>query len=260
MGARGQVTVFVAIGVIILLAGGIYLAAYTDLFSSRSGANEDTEGKPLETYLSSCLEQSLLVGIKSIAQSGFYANPDDSRAAYIDAPAPINRIYIGSDQGNILIPDESALATELAKATSIALPKCLNGLRTFEDQGYRLQIPAEENLSVEVMLGSDQVTARLDMPFEFTYKDKTVAIKKTTASVAFRLLPAYRAIYGFFEEHKKNPEYLPLHLLSAQACNNTFRYEAYNLDSTQSIVRFLIDHFPDGESRALSIPLVVVNA
>src|SRR3972149_5243020 len=80
---KGQVTVFIILGIVVLLIAALGFYAWSQLYLQKPVVPEITvsdELKPLQSYVSQCLAQVSKEGLQVMGRSGGYAVPESLRA------------------------------------------------------------------------------------------------------------------------------------------------------------------------------------
>jgi hypothetical protein len=194
MSKRGQITVFIIIGIVVLFifAGVLYL--------SKMVVEEEIveEGEPvigevpsefaaIKSFTENCLYSVGKKGLLVLGQQGGYiypellgefsvSKPTDSMGINLE-PAKIpywhynvesnkeNKISLASLQPELYYEDdpEFSIEAQLGRFVDVKLDDCLEDYAAFEEQGFEVE---KEEKKTEVTIGSDTVSFLLKMPLE----------------------------------------------------------------------------------------------
>ena len=184
---RGQTTVFIIIGIIILVSVGTFFYVNKAVKERQLEAERERsllvpqQIEPIKNFIEACIDQVSRDGVNIIGLQGGYANlPED-----VFASASQN-IFSNSLQifRNLKVPywyyekasgvQESQKLTikqieqELNNYVNENLAECVDGVRVFESQGYELNI-GEVNTKSEIK--QDSVEIEIDYPMQVSFKD-----------------------------------------------------------------------------------------
>jgi len=171
---RGQVTLFIIAGLVVLIAVTflIILKYQTTIF--RPEVVVPPELEPVNKYISDCLEQTSRDAITLIGINGGYINfPEEIESdpqAYIstnpffkkDIKVPLWRY-----KGTIRIPTEDRMKSEIENYINKNIGSCFAGFEVFSTL---FDISSTKNVSVKVDLLSKGVSLELDYPLDIISK------------------------------------------------------------------------------------------
>jgi len=155
MKKQGQVTLFIIIGVIALI-----LAAFIFYFrgiGTETDIKLSVEAQPLDNYITSCLESTLVGGIQLVGLQGGYAQIL-SPALVTDYSTVAYHYY----DGNYTAPSKEEMESQISFFVENALELCLDDFTSFRSQGYEIEIgelSAEIRGNASVELSEYMVTA-----------------------------------------------------------------------------------------------------
>lgn len=175
MGKRGQVSIFIIIGVILL----IILAAYFALTFSQVAPPSKMVNLPLEfsgirDTVDTCLDSSMGDVLDAMAARGGYLSPDNPMIEYNYAGKSLDIPYY-IYEGNDTSPSENTLLEELNLGMGIYAAHCF----TFNNSNY--QAEPVGNLSYSFLLGEKTVTVTANYPIRFTSGTSTATIDTFSA-------------------------------------------------------------------------------
>ena len=192
---RGQVTVFIIIGIVILFtfAGVFYFTQFSvkDEIVSEADiviASVPTEFEVLKVYTENCIEDVAKTGLKILGQQGGYIYPDlvgtYSKTKPTDAdglilepskvpywhynvkPNRADKIVFSSLQPELSSEDNDGMSIEeqLARYVEENLIGCLDNYHVFENQGFNFKFDNNKRV-VTTKVTDNSVNFLLEMPF-----------------------------------------------------------------------------------------------
>ncbi len=218
---RGQISVFIIIGIIILLVFG--LAFYIKSRASKTEEVEPivekipTELYPIKVFIEQCIDKTATDAIILIGESGGYtdisrfgithtADPTTSQAVEFSPESSMNVAYwwylkssndcSGNCEFSSEMPDlkseykkreerspmDSSIEAQIDRYVNFNLNECLNDFRDFEDQGF--EVIELGKIATTTIIRQDDVLVSIDYPLEIK-KGKV----KSRASNFFTTIP-----------------------------------------------------------------------
>lgn len=192
---RAQVTIFIIIGVILLLSTVlvIYLASrqVARPFEEEIIVPEDV--KPVHEFITNCLYQTSKRGVSLMGQQGGFA--------YV--PAIISNTFEAhlklDPMGNFVIPfwyfegedrtpSISFMENELQRYVYENLRDCLGGLESFQEQ---YEIVEKEDFLPSVTIAEEDVIVRMKWPLQLATFNRTTMIENYIARLPVKLKKAH---------------------------------------------------------------------
>ena len=202
---KGQISVFIIIGIIILLVFG--LAFYIKSKISRTEEVEPiiekipTELYPIKVFIEQCIDKTATDAIILIGESGGYtdissfgithtADPTTSQAVEFSPESSLNVTYwwylkssndcsgncefssempdLNSEykKGEERSPMDSSIEAQIDRYINFNLNECLNDFSDFEDQGF--EIVELGKITTTTTIRQDDVLVSVDYPIEIT--------------------------------------------------------------------------------------------
>ena len=185
MAKKGQLTILITIGVVILILAGIILyLRSTGREAQKAPAERETlqfptELKPVGLFIQTCLESEAEKTINKTAIQG--GRPLAPRHPYEwEGMILSHGYYMGIND----LPTLEEMQNEMNAYLQIHIQDCLGGLQNFKDRGMNLQIgQIEPNFKV----GTDAVVVELKYPITLVGETGQVLIEKFNAVIPSRL-------------------------------------------------------------------------
>jgi len=203
MQKRGQVTVFIIVGIIILaVAAGIFYI--TSLTFEEAGDEAYQEAQiitsHIEVYLESCLEETTKTGLLFIAKQGAYYEP----LIYKDfsyLQVPYYSIY-----GDYYFPELTRVETELANYVEDNFYLCSN-LSMFEEQGYNF---TQTSYTVTPNIKTNSVDVQLDYPLKISKQSSETTLGILYAEIDTNFQEVHETAESLIELQKNVSNSIPL--------------------------------------------------
>ncbi len=164
---RGQVTTFIMVGIIILIAIGLFAVFRATVPPFQIEPEVPEEIKPIAMFTDACLEDIAEQGIFLLSSQGGYINPEATfpdlpyqRDAFITTPLMLPLWYY---RGRDRMPSYAEMEQELAEFISSRVMECLDGYTEFSNEYAILALGAH---SVTTSINDHDVTIALNYPLE----------------------------------------------------------------------------------------------
>ena len=207
---RGQIAVFIAVGIIMLLT------AFAIFFVQRAAVEpveKEAEKQPqfagqaeLKNYIDACLQKSILQGLEIMRLQGGYIDiPADSDTLTADG----KNIPYWLTAEKVAIPSLDFMEKELEDYVAKELKSCTNDFKDFKNQGFEVDY---SDIKTNVDMGKAVV---VDADFPVALKKEGIAFEENnfhyTAPVDMQLiqktasdLAALEDFHAYLEDHAKN--------------------------------------------------------
>jgi len=228
---RAQITIFIIMGILLVL-GIILYFSLKGSFSSSSSKAETIEG-----YMGDCVERAIKDAIFfNGLQGGYFVSPDDS-VAFDVLQIPI---YWDNTKAKESVPSIATLEDQLGLGIGISLADCVGDLQQFKDKGYEVKI--QEFDSADVTISEKSVSADVVMPIYLTKDGKTTKYQDFSGSVTFDLMKKYRIVQQAIALQKGVPNDIPLSRYGELAYTEGFSYETIEMPGNIIVYSFSFDN------------------
>ena len=204
MTKRGQVTIFIIIGIIIVSVSGI---GYYLIKNSGTDAPKSQEGEAVYNYIQKCIKDSAANSAYIFGfQQGYYSAPGkaldtpDTSVAYF--------YYLGKN----IVPSNSFFEEQFSKIMQEEILFECTDFSDFENIGYSISYGSPK---VDVSINEKSADMKIDFPITIN-GNNTESFSKFEYSLPFRIGHIIDVSRNLVEELVKNPSSIDLTLLLNQ--------------------------------------------
>lgn len=199
MHKRGQVTIFIILGIIIILVIGLFLALTKKTTTAQLVVERETslaaKVTSVKLFVQDCLEQTSQEAIFFTSeQGGYYSTPAPYyEFAFFEVP-----YYF--DQKILLIPNKKMMERELEEYIKTNIGGCLNEFKLFHGE-----VSGRDN-SVNVTISKNNVVSVLNTDITIRTDDASTHLNTFTATIPAELGLALEIRDLILEEQEKYPQ------------------------------------------------------
>ena len=241
MEKRGQITVFIIVGIVLLfLSAGIFYITKNTVKETITTEGVPVAQKvpltfsPIQKYTENCLRSVGKRGLIILGQQGGYINPDvlgkystvkptdsaginlqPTKVPYWFYSSPQNRedkIVFSTLQPKLYAKDDSSLSieTQMNRYVKEKLDDCLQNYTVFDNQGFKVKYGSKQVLT---RVGTSSVNFQLTMMVTATKGESTTKMKIFYVNLPLKLKQYYELAthitqaqknYSFLENHAMN--------------------------------------------------------
>ncbi len=206
---RGQITLFIIVGIIILVVVGSFFYIKAGL-EKKEITGEETVLliEPIKMYTENCLRETIKdVLISTGQQGGYFVLPQLSTQGLYD-----NTAYFFREKNN-LFPSTEVVSKELSMAFDSVFIFCLDDFEPFRKQGYDFEY---DDVSSGVLIRDKDILININFPLKITKGNQETEISRfSAASDAVRLSEILDAIKAFVENQIKDTSSVCVSCLNA---------------------------------------------
>tara|TARA_Y100000310_G_scaffold295459_1_gene326816 strand:+ start:30292 stop:31002 length:711 start_codon:yes stop_codon:yes gene_type:complete len=195
MQKRGQITVYMIIGIIIVLIIGILLS--TTFTSIEDQKKVSIELQPVQNFVESCLQQTARNGVIFLAlQGGYYNIPKQSHQGI--------PYYYANRQD--ISPDRNTIQNEMANYIDDKISNCLEKHQFVDKITYGIS-------TTLVIISNNSVQLNLELPTIIESAESKTSINKYSATVNSNYGQLYDISKEFIRRQMDADEYIELDAL-----------------------------------------------
>ena len=167
MSKKGQLTLFVILGILLLLTASlIYTFNKKEITDVKSVIEDTLKKDPLTSYIDSCIKTNTLQGLElQRTQSGYIILPSKQSITINNIEKPY---WLTKDK--LDFPSINEMENELANYLEQQIKECTNNFNDFKDQGYLIE---ESNMRVNIEY-ADQVIVSITYPVTISKENENM--------------------------------------------------------------------------------------
>jgi len=246
MNKKGQVTIFIIVGIVLLIAFSLIFFLKVKITSSVEDTFR-TNTESIEYYIKNCIKISAEESIMYTASQGGYANTKEPLYNFYWREIP----YYMYENENTM-PSKQTIEEEISRYIDYRLPLCLSNLTNFEEQGYDIEIGEPESKTI---IALNDVFTEVNYPIEIKKGDFIKRLGRFNTKIPVRLGKIYDVIYNLTEEQVADPNYICLSCMTEKCIENDFEIKT-TVQERGTIVYILIDE----NSKINDLPYMIVYA
>ena len=162
MKRKGQVTIFIILGLILILVAGFLIMSNYKQKKTYSDVDQ-LDLKPIKLFVKSCIYSTAKDAILHNGYSGGYFVLPLGSTTNLSQDVPY---YY--NLGKINVPSNKQLSSEIGSYVDTMLKYCLNDFKTFKE--YKITMNESET---EVIMNPDKISLKTSIPMEVLLKQNT---------------------------------------------------------------------------------------
>ena len=200
---KGSVTIYIIIGIIILIVGSLGIVYKDDIKQAFTEAL-NPEAKDLRLFVETCLAQTTEDALRLAALQGGYlelpSNLNDAFAYLPPPPAAATTPYWWF-RGRSYVPQKELMQRQFSDYVNDNVASCLNNFESLE----RLEVAQDEESSVEIILNPQSVDIVYTSPITVNFPDgKELRLSSFKTDLESKFFHLYEAAKQIME--KENQE------------------------------------------------------
>lgn len=223
---RGQITIFIIIGLVIIIILGIVLYIRT---SSNQSTNQDAvlDTSSVNNLLTSCAKMTAQDAVIYVGLRGGDIF-SEKYATFLAINVPYY-YYEGVD----LSPSDQVITDSLKFYMDSALKTCTNGFQSFKDQGYTIE---EGEVNSTVTIADEDVIFDINYPITVVKGETRDVISGSSASVKVNLFKMAKAARDYVVAQKDEPNAFRLKHLMDIASAADLKFEVFDREEGKVVI------------------------
>ena len=216
---KAQITIFIIIGVCLLIFAGIML--YYNITSKEAESEEgliEPDISPVQSFIDSCLKITLEQGIDYISLRGGYYHAPDDYIIHLGYKIPY---YHDVVKGDLMISLQD-IEDQISYYIEDNLGACINNFSVFKNIGYTIE---SDNLNIISTIHESGVNVDLTYPLTIQLGDTVRELDSFTAYVETPLHDMYWNVRKYIDKQMTVPNAEPLDSLILLADEYDFKFE-----------------------------------
>ncbi|MDO8511053.1 MAG: hypothetical protein Q7S55_02705 [Nanoarchaeota archaeon] len=232
---RGQVTIFIIVGILVLAITMLSLYVASRL-TTEELPSQQISTDFISSFVQSCLEKSVTDSIYKVSAAGGYYHPPQEELLGLDIQGEYFQLPYYFKDAQSELPELSVIESEIAAAAEDKLLECVAGFESFEKQGY---IVTAGKPDLKVVL-SRQTIATADFPITIKKGEEETTLTKFTITIPFNFVKKYDAVKEYLQTQETTAGYFLGGDLSAKAAeqNALFTFAQVNSSEIAAELRY----------------------
>jgi hypothetical protein len=242
---KGQVTIFIIIGIIVLFIIAGLLFVVKGVTKEKIEAEQDAmveayDLNSIKIFIDHCLEKTSKNGIKFVSlRGGYYHVPEPAEDQILI------KIPYYFDLGYKKVPSEEEIANQIGEYIEENIDECFNNFSAFENSGFVFE---KGEMKAQVAFGKNTLFD-LNYPLKIKRGEDIKEMNQFSYTLSLNFKKIYSTINNTILEQELNPNFVPIGHLSADAKNNQYQFELNYLDDEVVVFSYIFDqHKIDNEN------------
>lgn len=229
MHKKSQVTVFIIIGIIVILIAGAFLMIREKTAVTKTNEEISIDTSSLNGFIASCAKQTAQDAVVYTGLRGGVNSPADSEAIYF---AGILVPYYFFEGKEIAISADSAKKT-LEYYMDNSIKTCTNSFESFKQQGYTIE---EGDVTSTATIAEEEVIFDINYPVTLVKGGSRETKSAFSANVNVNLPKMMKAAADYITVQKGNPNAFRVGNLMDIASKEGLKFEAFDRDNGNVVI------------------------
>lgn len=244
---KGQITVFIIIGIVIFIVVSIIVVIRSDdsemnvMKEINLLSNTQNLGVQIESLIDDCANKLLNEAIYHNGRQGgyYYLRNNPTPIKYLDYIIPF---YIYENES--YMPSIDEIERQLVFYIKDKLPGCVNNFMIFKHTGYNFE---SNNPNITVDISEDVVVMEVIYPIKATNLEQISVITQDSYLIVehFSYMNVYSILKEIVSGLKENYGMIPISLLADLADENQFRFGLVDVGPTSTLLYLIFNETVD---------------
>ncbi|GEM_PF-5563386 len=200
---RGQVSVFIIIGILILLISGIFFY-YFSVFETKEQGSHYPFSDPIKTFVDQCLETSANKALTQVlSQGGYFVYPSTLNLFEFEEEGMLYKLPYYFSYGKTDIPSLEQIAKQVSQGTEQYLIECLNDFSSFRKEGLIIKV---ESPILTTTFSDTKTITSLEYPITVTKGESTQTFENFRFIKPFNFKQKYEQLATLLEFQQEASE------------------------------------------------------
>jgi len=215
MGKKGQIALFIILGIVIVVITGLLFMLKGE--TSRSDVEVDRAVKssldvgPIKVFVDSCIKDVVNRGLINISAQGGYYDVPEPKSGFVPYYFHLGDVYF---------PSKGDIEGELSSYIEAELLDCLGNFETFRTMGFSFEIG---QVSVNIVLNT-RALVNVNYPIDVKRGQSSTKIEEFQYTQPFNFDRLYGILDSFRIEQEGDMGVVPAAFLANIASSNGFSY------------------------------------
>ena len=245
---KGQITVFIILGLIIMIFFVMFLSLDDDLkmknmeLDSNNNNNNNFASEPINLFLDFCMRESVVEAMDEVFKKGGYYNLPEKNLnlnyltdnEFFDVP-----YYFSQNQK--LMPTVEFIEEQVSLASVQYFNICLDDFSNFEKLGHSVNVLSDPDFEINFFQGKTRIN--LNYLIEINIEGNKFEKSNFLVNLPFDFILKYDLIHDYIYDQVENPDFFMVGQLSTLSYFNNFDYdvEQFGDDGSEVLVAIKFD-------------------
>ncbi len=223
---RGQITIFIIIGIIILFIIALAILFYPE----QKAMPEETSFPAIQTFTEKCIELTARNAVIHVSHEGGYYDNEELSIFYPPIWGDNIPLYFSPDENNL--PTKEIFESSIEQFMKINLPICTNGFEEIEKEGISVE---ETSPEINATILKSRVLLDVDYPLTLREGNRISGLSKFNTALDIDALGMLDAAEEIVNTQKETPESLSISELSRISSEKNILFSITSFDGVDVI-------------------------
>ena len=206
MNKKGQITLFIIIGIVLVIVVGLTLFLVR---SNKTGTIEEevSESATLKGFVENCIEEVAVPALYLQGLQGGYIYPPEDSFQMEEYNYRISYLY---SLGKNNVPSRTQMQNDINRYINENLDSCLDNFNVYKEQGYDISL---ESINTKSTIGLNDVFIKVNYPIILTKGNTREEVNEFSSTIPVRLGHLNDLSKEFIDAVVKNPERVDMTML-----------------------------------------------
>ncbi|MBI2145889.1 hypothetical protein HYU22_00940 [Candidatus Woesearchaeota archaeon] len=219
MDKKGQITIFIIVGILIVATIGITLVLKNTALTTQLTAQQKTSAEnPLQNFVEGCLRKSTIDGLyETLGKGGYHSFPITTKVFDFTIDQQEFQLPYYFQEGTSTLPPIEEVATAVGEAATPFFVECIDHFSQFPQT-----ITIKDTPRIQVQFTERATKVFADYPLEIMTDAKRTSMDTFAATIPFDFRKKHAAVSDFLAQQEQAPDYFAMGKLSSVAAENNF--------------------------------------
>ena len=222
MSKRGQITVFIIAGILILAAAGTYLFLNKEFAKKNLNQEDGIEAASIHMFVNNCLEKSTVDALyKVLSRGGYNEYPVDLDLFSFTEDEEVFETPYYFKENQVSLPSKTFIEKEISAAVEEFFVGCAGNYEAFKESGFIIE---PEELKVITVFSGPLTRISADYPLTISKGETTTSYSQFAVNIPFNFEQKYWLVEELLNDQEQNSDEFLIGKVSKIAEEQNFYY------------------------------------
>lgn len=222
MSKRGQVTVFIIVGILILAAAGTYLFLNKEFAKKNLNPEDGIEAASIHMFVNNCLEKSTVDALyKVLSQGGYNEYPVDLDLFSFTENEEVFKTPYYFKKNQVSLPSKTFIEKEISAAAEEFFVECVGNYEAFKESGFIIE-PGK--LMIITVFSGPLTRISVDYPLTISKGEMAASYNQFAVNIPFNFEQKYLLVKELLNDQEQNSDEFLIGKVSEIAEEQNFYY------------------------------------